>query len=135
MAALTVKKDVRVQPGKIFPYPVLASTKILEGALVSLVGGYATNGADTASHTFVGVADETIDNSAGASGAVNVKVRTEGVIDVAAGFTAAQTDLGAQAYISDNQTVVKTSTNSIKCGKIVAFVTTGKVRVRLQPLI
>lgn len=135
MSALTAKKDVRRQPAQVLPYPVAAATKILEGALVDLLSGYAVNAADTASHVFVGVADQTADNTSGAAGAINVLVRTSGAIDVAAGFTAAQTDLGAQVYVSDNQTVVKSSTNSVKCGKVVAFVSSAKVRVLIQPLV
>ncbi len=71
MAALTANYDAEEKPGEIVAYNVLAATTIYKNALVMCVdaSGYVKPAADSASHTFVGVAMEGADNSAGASGA------------------------------------------------------------------
>jgi len=136
MTAITVRKDVKHQEANVLSYPVKASTKIVEGALVNLTGGYATNATDTASDIFVGVADETADNSAVAvDGNIRVKVVPKGVIEVVAGFSAAATDCGVKVYAMDNQTVglAATTTNDILVGRIVEVVSASKLRVAITP--
>lgn len=134
MSDLTVKRDVRRQPGEVFSLEVEESTKILEGALVSAnAAGYAVNAADIANTFFIGVADETCDNSAGADGAKKVKIRCGGIIDVAVSDTISQANIMDPVYVVDNQTVglAATTTNDVPVGRIVKFVSANKARVAL----
>lgn len=136
MSNITVRKDVRRQEGNILSYPVAASTKLIEGALVALnTSGLLVNAADTSGFKFVGVLDETADNSAGSAGDVRGKVWTYGVIDVVAGFSAAAGDCGKQVYIVDNQTVdlAAVTTNDVLVGRIVEVVSASKLRVAITP--
>lgn len=136
MSNITTRKDVRRQEGNILSYPVAASTKLIEGALVALnTSGVLVNGADTASFKFVGVLDETADNSSGSAGDVRGKVWTYGVIDVAANFSAAAGDCGKQVYLVDNQTVdlAANTTNDVLVGRIVEVVSASKLRVAITP--
>lgn len=54
-------------------YPVTASTTIVKGDIVTISSGYATTATAMAA-AVVGVAAEDADNSAGAAGAIDVKV-------------------------------------------------------------
>ena len=135
MADLTAIRDEQHQQGVQIPLK-MAAVKIFSGALVAIVGGYATNAGDDSGATFVGVAQETKDNSAGSAGDLEVVVRQGGVVQVATAFTAAQTDVGTEVTLSDNQTVDKAAntTNDITCGRIVEFIDASTVRVALYSL-
>lgn len=134
MSALAAKRDVRRQPGEVLSFKVEEATKIFEGALVSVnAAGYLVNATDAANDLFIGVADETIDNTAGADGALECKVRIGGVIDLAYGGTATIANLGDPVYAVDNQTVdlAGVTTNDVLVGRVVEFVSASKVRVAL----
>lgn len=138
MANITVRKDVRRQEGNILSYPVAASTKLIEGALICVdqgAAGVAKNAADTSGFDFVGVLDETADNTSGAAGDVRAKVWCYGVIDVAANFSAAAGDVGKKVYAVDNQTVdlAANTTNDVLVGTIVEVVSASKLRVAITP--
>lgn len=133
MSAITERKDTRRQPGEVLSYK-LAAVKVIEGALVSVnSSGYATNATDAANDIFVGVADETVDNSAGAAGDKEIKVRIGGVVDVVSNFSAAQTNVTDQVYVLDNQTVdlAANLTNDVLVGRIVEVTSASKLRVAL----
>jgi len=136
MSNITVRKDVRRQEGNILSYPVAASTKLFEGALIALnASGYAVKAADTTNFTFVGVCDETADNTSGSAGDIRVKVWTYGVVDVVANFSAAAADAGKKVYQLDDQTVdlAANVTNDVLVGKIVEVVSASKLRVAITP--
>lgn len=136
MTALTAKKDVRHQPGQVVSLKQ-AAVKIYEGALVSVnSSGYATNATDASGDIFVGVADEYSDNSAGAAGDVEIKVRVGGIVDVVSNFSAAQTNVTDQVYALDSQTVdlAASLTNDVLVGRVVEVVSSSKVRVALVGL-
>lgn len=121
MAALTQDRDTQFREGVDFEYPVAANAKIYAGSMVNLnTSGYAKPGADVASEKFVGIAQEQVDNTGGANGAKTVVVRRKGVFELS-GSSLAITDVGAAVYVSDDQTVAKTTTNSVACGKIAGF--------------
>jgi hypothetical protein len=133
MTALSAKKDVKHQPANILSYK-MAAVSILEGALVSInSAGYATNATDAASEIFVGVAEESVDNSAGSAGDEEIKVRIGGVVEVVAATSLAQTNVSDQVYVADNQTVdlAANLTNDVLVGRIVEVVTATKLRVAL----
>lgn len=124
MTAITTERDTPRRAGDKAAYPVLAATKVLAGTLVVLTAaGYAQGGAVATTLKAVGVADETVDNTAGASGDLKVPVRNDGwfrFANSAAGDLITIADINGNCYVVDNQTVAKTdgaATRSI-AGKI-----------------
>jgi hypothetical protein len=85
--------------------------------------GYAQGGATATTLKAAGVANETADNTAGASGDIKVTVRRDGwfrFANSASGDLITIADIGNSCYIVDNQTVAKTdggTTRSV-AGKI-----------------
>lgn len=112
MTAITTERDTQRRLGHQVAYPVLAATKVLAGTLVVLTAaGYAQGGAVATTLKAVGMAQETADNTAGASGDIKVTVRRDGwfrFANSAAGDLLTIADIGASCYILDNQTVAKT---------------------------
>lgn len=132
MAALTKNRLTAYKDGIEVGHQVAASTKIYAGSLVCLnASGYAVPGADTASFNYVGVAQEHVDNSTGANGDLTVTVRRKGIHRFAAAGMAI-TDIGTAVYVSDDQTVAKSTTNSIACGKIAEFISATEVGVDID---
>lgn len=121
----THKKD-----GELIPLKVAASTTIEAGKMVAVnSAGYAVEAADTAGLIVMGIADETVDNSAGANGAKTVKVRRKKAFNLANSGTAAvvQTSVGSDVYVEDDQTVANAAgpTNDIIAGKCLGVETDG----------
>ena len=135
MTAITVaKKSTDRQDGTILSFKQGAE-KIPEGALVMVnAAGYAVNATDTAGGVVVGIADETVDNSAGSVGDKSIKVRRSGVFTFVFGGTATIADVNTLVYVVDNQTVdlVGVTTNDVLVGRIVEFITATKVRVDIR---
>lgn len=126
MAAITTERRVPRygMSGKLENYPMAASTKILKGALVMLnASKLAVNGAAATGQTAVGIAEATVDNSAGAASALTIQIRegVHGFLNSAAGDAIAQADVGADVYIVDNQTVAKTDGTGARsrAGKVI----------------
>ena len=111
MAQLTADRDTKARAGEDFEFPVKAATKIYAGAIVAIdTTGNAVPGATALNLRAVGVAQALADNSAGADGAIRVKVR-RGVFRFAnsAGADAITlANIGTDCYIVDDQTVAKT---------------------------
>ena len=136
MADLTAVRDEQHQQGVQIPRK-MSNVKIFSGALVEVnSSGYADNAGDDAGAVFAGVAQETKDNSGGSAGDLEIVVRQGGVVQVATAFTAAQTNVGDEVTLSDNQTVdlAANTTNDVTCGRIVEFISAGVVRVALYSL-
>lgn len=112
-------------------YPVAASTSIYNGTLVCInSSGYLVNASDTAGLKFVGVAQEDVDNSAGANGAKSANVRRKGIFSfVSSGL--AVTDQMADLWVADNQTVQKTPAN-VYCGKLSAYTSASVADVMID---
>lgn len=108
--------------------PMKASTQLWTGTICMLnSSGYVITGADTASSTFAGIGKETKLSSTG-DGSSNILLFRAGVFWFRhTGLTVA--DAGAQACISDNQTVTNaaTATNDVKCGQILELETIAGV--------
>lgn len=132
MANQTIARDPQRQPGNILPYKA-AAVNIFAGAAVSKnAAGFAKNAGDVSGETFLGVLDKTVLNSTGAAGAKTARVWKHGVFTFAfSGGSAAQADINAQVYFVDDQTVAKTTTNSVLAGRIVEVLSTTSVRVRI----
>lgn len=111
-AALTQDRDTPGRDGQALSLGVAAAKKIYAGALVAVdANGYATPGAVSTTIRGVGRAEEYVDNSAGANGAVSVSVK-KGVFrfgNSSSGDLIAAADIGNDCYIVDDQTVAKTN--------------------------
>ncbi len=114
MPALTQDRDTQRRAGKKGSGPVAAATKIFAGSIVCAQTGAAflTKGATSTTLRGIGVAEETVDNSAGAAGALNVPYDRDGWFRFAnssAGDRITLADVGADCFIVDDQTVAKTN--------------------------
>lgn len=112
MTAIAIERDTQRRLGDRAAFPVLATTKVLAGTIVALTAaGYAQGGATATTLTAVGMADETVDNTAGSSGDLKVPVRNDGwfrFANSASGDLITIAEIGDSCYIVDNQTVAKT---------------------------
>jgi hypothetical protein len=134
MTATTTAREAKRKDGEIIAYP-MAAVKIPKGALVNIdATGFATNATDASGETFAGVAYETVDNSGGSAGDLSIRVETTGTFAfVDGGGNGAQTDIGIEFKIVDNQTVTDASTsNNIKAGIAVESISAGIVRIRID---
>jgi len=129
--ALTANREVqRYVDQELRSYAVKASTHVYKGAFVGLTGGYARG--LVAGDSFVGIAYEEMDNSAGADGAKSVRLFTLGDFQLPlAGATIA--NLGAALYASDDQTLTLTAGGNSFVGMVVGFVSSGLIVARLIP--
>jgi len=110
MAALTKDRNTPERSGKDFQFPVAAATRIFAGSLAVLDAGVAKPGAVATGLVAVGRADAHADNRLGGAGDMMVQVRT-GVFRFANSADTDEitlADVGADAWIVDDQTVAKT---------------------------
>lgn len=132
--ALTQPRVTTSRHSGRWPYPVAAGAKIWQGALVVLDAGYAKPAATATGLIALGRAEETVDNTAGAAGAVAVPVE-RGVFyfDNSATDAITQADVGKNAYIVDDETVAKThATNTRSIAGIIRAVDTYGVWVEIS---
>jgi len=121
--ALTADRDTPRKDGEFRVLPVAASTKIYAGALVCVnASSLAVPGATSTTLKAVGRAEESVDNSSGSAGDKTVAVR-RGVFQFknsASGDLIALKDIGATAYIVDDETVALTNGTNTRsaAGKI-----------------
>lgn len=106
MAALTTAYETFEKPGLVISYKISA-VKVYKGALLGVnASGFAVPMDHAAANLkFTGVANETVDNSAGDAGDKNVNVTKSGtfVFKAASGFTPAQADVGKEVYANTPQ--------------------------------
>ncbi|MFZ4508376.1 MAG: hypothetical protein ACOYON_11845 [Fimbriimonas sp.] len=142
MAALTQPYEAFEKPGLVVSYK-LSNVKLYKGALVGLnASGFLVSMAHgTGSLKFVGVANETVDNSAGSAGDRSLNITKVGafLMKAISGYTPAQADIGKEVYANtDWEVQIATAglTNQYKIGTIVALETTSTgsagVRVRID---
>lgn len=132
MAALTAPISTKRlnQEAVVFELtlPVKASTIIYGGATVTTdATGYAIGATAATGQKTWGIAEETVDNSAGSNGAKFIKVRcgafTRNV--GTAGDALAAADIGKTVYNIDDNTVGKVSTSRSPAGIFLGFETDG----------
>lgn len=132
MTALAKEKKIlelngdRVVP-KLYDLAVKAAAKIYSGALVCIDStGYAIPASEALGQTPIGVAQQTRDNTSGASGDLVVRVLA-GVFKFVNADSIAITELGKVAYIVDDQTVAKADNGGARsvAGVIVRVETDG----------
>jgi len=133
MSALSDDREVKRKDGEYQLYEIYAGATIYKGALVCVrdSDGYLVPLSDTSGLTFVGVALEQVDNSGGASGALEVRVEKIGNYQYAKA-SAVQADVGDLVYGLDDQTVGLSSTNSIEVGYIQKVIDSSTVYVRID---
>jgi hypothetical protein len=116
MVALTKYRDTRRMGDGVIPdlldFAVADNVRIFKGAIVGLVGGFASPAGPTCTRV-AGVAESEADNTqqGHAAGAMRIRVR-QGVFKVANSAAAealASADVGGLCYAADDQTVAKTN--------------------------
>jgi len=119
--ALTNDRDTPERDGALVGRPVAASTKLYAGGMGAVdASGNAVAAADTAGLTTVGRIESQVDNSAGSAGDETVTM-LRGVFRYANSATnpLSAADIGSNALVEDDETVAKTTTNSIVAGKMI----------------
>lgn len=117
--------------GDMADYPVIAADIIYQGAAVGENGsGYARP--LVAGDPFLGFADRQVDNSTGAAGAKNVRVKTKGCIVLpisAIGITANDRPV---VYASDDDTFTLTASTNTPIGTVYQWLSTGFAMVEFD---
>ncbi|RXF75075.1 hypothetical protein [Hansschlegelia zhihuaiae] len=124
MAALTAPRHTVTRSGDIREPGVKGSTKIFQGAMAAVgADGFAVPASTATTLKILGRAEETVDNSAGADGAVNCRIAT-GIFrwdNSASGDAITRADIGATAYAVDDHTVAKTNGTNTRSAAGVIF--------------
>lgn len=109
--ALTKDKGTLQKGRGLVVLAVAASAMIHGGAIVVVDGGYATKATTKTGLKFVGIAEESVDNTGGGNGAKTVEVRRDRIYFAKNSATdpIAQADLFNQCYLQDDETVAKTN--------------------------
>lgn len=128
--ALSADRNTPYADGARLGVPVAAGVKIYAGALVAAnAAGFAVPGATATTLTYIGRADEHVDNTDGADGAKSVVVRRKKAFKWAnhGADAVTQADFGQTCYIVDDQTVAKTSGTGTRsaAGKVVGVAADG----------
>jgi hypothetical protein len=131
MTTLADNKPRAYETGEFNDLPVIANDIIYEGAAVG------ENGAGyfrplVAADNFAGFAVRKADNTGGAAGDKNVKVRQKGRIQLSVVGVTAVTDEGSTVYASDDDTFTLTATGNSAIGKIIRYVTGTTVIVEFE---
>lgn len=111
--------------------PVKASTKIYQGAAVSLASGYA-RGLDVADTNFYGIALEQADNTSGSNGDIQVTVVTKGYYKNASVGSVAVTSVGSSCYALTDNDLTLTASGAVAIGKIANYISSGKATVYFE---
>lgn len=124
MASLTSSRNtVIVGPQTLgSEQPMKAASKVVQGCLVAVDGyGLAADMSKTTGLTCIGIAVESVDNSAGADSAVDcVALTGRFLLDSGtSGDAITQADVGAACYALDNHTVTPVSTGASEVGKVI----------------
>lgn len=138
MSARTAAYEATRKDGILEDYPVIAAEIIYKGTPVWLraASGHAysndgTTNALEAGDVFVGICEETVDNSAGAAAAKNVIVRTKGSFLLPILGTVTQAKHGDPIYVnnvSDDAAVTLTTAASnieARIGTLTKYVTSS----------
>lgn len=117
MSALVADRNTQMKSAELMPVPVAANVKIFIGSLVvANATGFAAPGSTAASLTYLGRAEDFVDNTGGADGAKTVIVRREKSFKWAnlAADAVSQARIGRRCYIVDDQTVAATNGNGTR---------------------
>lgn len=123
MALTAERGTLKKAPGPR-SFPLAASAKAIKGGIAVLAAGYAKPGLTALNLTAAGIFIETVDNAGGTAGAKQATVEEgEFLFAIAAADPVTQTDVGADVYIVDDETVAKTSgaNTRSRAGKLTAI--------------
>lgn len=133
MANLTASRPDQRQEGILIDVELAAATKIFKGSNVNFSPtGLAKKASDTALEMFAGVAIETKDSNINDDNEIFVRVWAEGVLSMnCAGATRAWE--GKDVFVVDDNLMAfaATTTNDVRVGKVVKFVSATEVRVKI----
>jgi hypothetical protein len=134
--ALTENKNISFKEAadlSFESFPVSASQTIYQSALIGLdSAGKARHASDASTQTFAGVAREYVDNSAGATGAVNVTVYTQGAFLLQ---TTGTVNYGDPVYVNSDALVAASgtlATAGVFVGHALSSPATGYNYIRLE---
>ena len=124
MAVLSKPSDIGIKPGTEIRMK-MAAVKIYQGGAVGVVSGtgYATPLlVATSGITFVGVAEETVDNSAGSAGDLWIRVRRTGLVGWnSSGLTIANISNKVYFVSGSDDNTVSATVSAILAGTLSAF--------------
>lgn len=133
MPPLSQDRNTPMKDGELVPVGVAASTEIFAGAIVMAnVNGYAVEGQAGDDLTYLGRAEEHVDNSGGANGDKTILVRRKKAFAFKNSGTDAvtQASIGKVCYVEDDETVAATDdTGSLSAAGIVLAIEDGLVWV------
>lgn len=111
MTAMIQERNTTRREGDKFTFPVAATALVFTGAMVAVnASGLAEPGKTATGLQGVGVAQETVDNQAGADGERSVTVRRGCfLMKMLGGDPVTRADVGKVCYIADDQTIAKTN--------------------------
>jgi hypothetical protein len=121
MTTLAAAKARKYQLAEFVDIPAVATDIIYEGAAVGDSSGTARP--LVAGDAFLGFCDRTADNSAGAAGAINVRCKQRGKIEVPVTGATGTDDIGAAVYAADDDTFTLTAGSNTAIGKVDSYVT------------
>lgn len=121
MTTLAADKARNFELGDIQELPMIASDIIYEGAAV---GDNASGLARplVAADSFLGFAERTTDNSAGAASAQKVRVRTRGQVQLTVVGASSAADVSETVYAADDDTFTLTAGSNTAIGKVSRWV-------------
>lgn len=115
MTALTTDRNTPLQDAEVIGVSVAANVQVFAGSLVvANASGYAVGGSTATGLTYIGRAEEYVDNRNGAAGAKVVRVRRLNAFKWANDGSITQANLMKTAYIVDDQTVAATDGTSTR---------------------
>jgi len=141
MAVATQDRQAQWKQGVDVEFPVIAADIIYSGTMVgtslgnATTGGYVKPAADAEFEVFMGIAQQQANNASGAAGAVDCIVRQTGTYILNFQGTPVQGDVGREVYVVDDSTVgfgATTAYFQIACGRIVEYIDTSTVRVKID---
>lgn len=123
-------RNTPLRDGDLVSLQIAAASKIYAGSIVMVnAAGFAVKGQTAATLTYVGRAEATVDNLAGADGAKTILVKRRKAFKWAnsSADPITQADLFKTAYVVDDETVAKTSGTNTRsaAGKIIGVETDG----------
>lgn len=134
--AVTAARKTQERDCKQISVPVEEGVVIHKGSMVALnAAGYAVPVTAATTLNSAGLAEESVDNTNGADGAVNVTIRY-GCFkwdNGAAADAIARADIGGNAYGVDNSTVSDVATGRSIVGTIVDIDSDGGIWVLMSP--
>lgn len=134
MTTLSNDKARAYELGSVQEYPVIAADIIYEGGVVGENGsGYARP--LVAGDPFLGFAESRADNSAGAAGDKNVRVRIRGQVQLPISGIAITANDRPLVYASDDDTFTLTAGTNTVIGRVSRWVSSGVAIVEFDALV